>query len=248
MDVTSAPRSSAVIPSSHSVLRVDVLCTLHPFFVYKMDSGPVWLMTIAHAFNYPVAVLRDGVKSAIGVGRSRKAEGRFLTEPNISWGQQVAVKFQILSSLVLEVPVFSQFMHELQGESPNVQLYSEPWGHVDHSDAKCGCLSSDRTASYVHGLSLMPRCEVPSWENDDASVHTEESGARMDHVHWLGVGQPGSVPFVSHRPGAYGRLLLAVYVRWKTGLLVSSDWLRPVTRGGWRAGFPDSVRGSVGVS
>ena len=48
----------------------------------------------------------------------------------------------------------------------------------------------------------------------------------------MGVGRPGSVPFVSDRPGAYGRLLLAVYVWWKTGLLVSSDWLRPVTRGG----------------
>ena len=37
--------------------------------------------------------------------------------------------------------------------------------------------------------------------------------------------------FMSNRPGAYGRLLLAVYVQWKTGLLVSSDWLCPVTRG-----------------
>ena len=121
LDVTSAPLSSAVILFSQSVLRVDVSCTLHPFFVHKMDSGPMRLMTIAHAFNYRVAVLRDGVKSAIRVGRSRKAEGRFLTEPNISWGQQVPVMFQILSTLALEVPVFSQFMHELQGESPNVQ-------------------------------------------------------------------------------------------------------------------------------
>ena len=70
-------------------------------------------------------------------------------------------------------------------------------------------------------------------EDGDASVHTEESGARMDRAYCLGVGRPGSVPFVSHRPGAYGRLLLAVYVRWNTGLLVSSDWLRPVMRGGW---------------
>ena len=62
--------------------------------------------------------------------------------------------------------------------------------------------------------------------------------------------QPGSVPFVSERPGAYGRLLLAIYVRWKTGLLVSSDWLHPVTwgEGGWRVGLPDPVRGSVDVS
>ena len=61
-------------------------------------------------------------------------------------------------------------------------------------------------------------------------------------------GRPGSVPFVSHGPGAYGRLLLVVYVRWSSGLLVPSDWLRPVTRGGWRTGFPDIVCGSADVS
>ena len=67
----------------------------------------------------------------------------------------------------------------------------------------------------------------------------------MSQLSDVGVGRPGSVPFVSHRPGAYGRLLLAVYVRWKTGLLVTSDWLRPVTRGGgggWLDGGPTSHR------
>ena len=66
----------------------------------------------------------------------------------------------------------------------------------------------------------------------------------------MGVGWPGLVPFVSHRPGPYGHLLLAVYVRWKTGLLVSSDWLRLVARGGggWRAGLPAPMGGSVDVS
>ena len=54
MDVTSAPLSSAVVPFSHSVLRVDVSCDLHPFFAHKLDSGPIQLMTIAHAFNYRV--------------------------------------------------------------------------------------------------------------------------------------------------------------------------------------------------
>ena len=58
----------------------------------------------------------------------------------------------------------------------------------------------------------------------------------------------GSVPFVSDRPRAYGRLLLAVYVWWRTGVLVPSDWLRPVTRGGWQTGFPERVRGSADVS
>ena len=90
--------------------------------------------------------------------------------------------------------------------------------------------------------------DVPLLGNNDALVHTEESGAWMDRAYCLGVGRLGSVRFVSHRSGAYGRLVLAVHMRWKTGLLVSSDWLRPVTWGGWRAGLPDSVRGLFEVS
>ena len=68
---------------------------------------------------------------------------------------------------------------------------------------------------------------------EDISFSTGGSGARMSHVSGIGAGRLGSVPFVSHRHGAYGRLLLAVYVQWKTGLLVASDWLHPVT---WGAG------------
>ena len=44
--------------------------------------------------------------------------------------------------------------------------------------------------------------------------------------------RPGSVPFVSDRAGAYGRLLLATHELMMTGGLVACDWLRPVT---WRA-------------
>ena len=104
-----------------SVLRVDVSCDLHPFFAHKLDAGRVRLVTIAHAFNYRVAVLRNGVKSAIWVGR-------FLTDTNISWGHQLAVMFQIISTLALEVPTFLQNIDDLRGVSPNVQLYCEPWG------------------------------------------------------------------------------------------------------------------------
>ena len=102
---------------------------------------------------------------------------------------------------------------------------------MNHSDWNCECLSSDRTGAYIHDLALMPRECLAVLELEDASVHTGGSGAWMSHASDIGAGRPGSVPFVSHRPGTYGRLLLAVYVRWKTGLLVSSDWLRPVTRG-----------------
>ena len=99
-----------------------------------------------------MAVFRDGVKSAI---RSRKLDGRILTDTDLSWGHQVVVMFQIRSTLALEVPTFLQGIARLRGVSPNVQLYSEPWGHVDHSDVNCACLSSDRTGAYVHDLALI---------------------------------------------------------------------------------------------
>ena len=71
------------MPFSPTVIRVDVSCDLHPFFVHKLDAGPIWLVTIAHAFNYRVAVLRDGVKSAIWVEHSRNAHTRILTDTDI---------------------------------------------------------------------------------------------------------------------------------------------------------------------
>ena len=100
----------------------------------------------------------------------------------------------------------------------------------------------------MHALALMPREPFPSSDVGDASVHTGVTDAWLCHTPCLGLGGPGSVPFVSDRPGAYGCLLLAVYVRWQTGLLVSSDWLRLVTWRGWRMGLPEPVHGSVDVS
>ena len=77
VDVTSAPLISVPTQVERQVVVIDSSGVLHPFHVHKMDSGPVRLITIAHAFNYRVAVLRDGVRSAVRVGRSRKAENMF---------------------------------------------------------------------------------------------------------------------------------------------------------------------------
>ena len=41
---------------------------------------------------------------------------------------------------------------ELQGESPDIQLKDDLWGHVEHCDANCACLESDRTEAYIHNL------------------------------------------------------------------------------------------------
>ena len=205
-----------------------------------MDSGPVRLMTIAHAFNYRVAVLRDGVRSAVRIGRSKKAERCFLSYVNIPWGQQVTVMFQIVSTLMDEVPEFALKMSELRGDQPNVQLIDNPWGHVENCAATCDCLGSDRTGAYVHRLIPRTGLSVSTpWDDVDVSEDERVGFTFNDACGYLGVGRAGSVPFVSERPGAYGRLLLAVYVRWRTGLLISSDWLRPVTRGAWRAVLPD---------
>ena len=123
-------------------------------------------------------------------------------------------------------------MRELQGESPDVQLQDDPWGHVEHCDANCACLNSDRMDLYIH--SLLPRPETSDStprNGDEISGEVEDGFTFNNDCGYLGVGRPGSIRFVSEKQGAYGRLLLAVYVRWKTGLLISSDWLRPVTRG-----------------
>ena len=222
--------SPAVSPFAVAALQIDDTSAMPPFSVHKSDAGPVRLLTIAHAFNYRMAVLRDGVKSAVRVGRSRKAEGCFLSGSDIPWGQQVAE------------------LEKLKGVSPNVHLQCEPWGHINHEDIDCDCQTSDRTVAYVHDLT------VKGWgllHSPDAGVastcYTRSNGHLCIEPSWER-GRPGLVPFVSDMPGAYGRLLLTVYVRWQTGLLVSSDWLRPVTRGGWRAGFPDRGRISADVS
>ena len=131
--------------------------------------------------------------------------------------------FQIISTMVVELPSFLEELEELSGMPPNVQLKSEPWGHDDHVDMECECQSSDRMAAYIHDLS------INKWEPAD-SPDTDIALSMRPESDW-NKRPPGLVPFVSCRPGAYGRLLLAVYEQRLTGLLVSSDWLRPVMRG-----------------
>ena len=159
------------------------------------------------------------------------------------------------------------------GMSPNDILSCEPWGHMDHSGGGCECLSSDSMGAYIHDMLLVCEClssdstgayvhdlllvteEAPSAEardearDEESSVHCVDC-SRDCELAGSGAGRPGSVPFVPHRPGPYGRLLLAVYVRWKTGLLVAFDWMRLVMRGGggWRTAPPVTARSVADVS
>ena len=143
-------------------------------------------------------------------------------------------------AMTLELPSFLGELEVLKGMSPNVQLNFKPWGHDKHEDVDCECQASDRTVAYVHDLTVNRRGPVDSSGLEVASNIRPEPDWRK--------GLPGLVPFVSCRPGAYDHLLLTVSEWWRTDLLVSADWLRPVTRGGWRTGFPDRGHGSADVS
>ena len=93
-------------------------------------------------------------------------------------------------------------MDEISGMLPNVQLMSEPWGHYIHEDRECECQSSDRTAAYVHELSVDRRGSVDLPDIDMAPSILPESDWNKR--------SPALIPFVSCRPGAYGRLWLCM--------------------------------------
>ena len=95
-DSTFLPQEARDIDNDH---------VLHPFFHHRLGVGPIHLTSIAHAFNYRIAVLWDGAKLAARVGRSRRAARQILDDVDIPWGHQVAVMFQIVCALALEVPV-----------------------------------------------------------------------------------------------------------------------------------------------
>ena len=98
MSVSSSSVSSAGIPFSASILRIDGSC------VYATQVGG--------------GLLESGVKLAGRVGHSRKAEGRFVTDTDLSWDHQVAVMLQIISTLALELPSFLEALTDIQGVSP----------------------------------------------------------------------------------------------------------------------------------
>ena len=70
------------VTSLAAPVRIDPGHVLHPFSVIRFDAGPVRLASIVHAFNYRMAVLRDGSKLAKSVADSQKAECGFLA---VSW-------------------------------------------------------------------------------------------------------------------------------------------------------------------
>ena len=131
------------------------------------------------------------------------------------------------------------------GYRQNILLAIEPWGHITLTGSECHCLSSDRTGAYVHALSMdhYPGVCVSSPSLPPQDVTAGYQGRRPDDSRVLVSAEnhsvrPGSVPFVSHRAGAYGQLLLTTYDRMMSGSLSACDWLTPVMRGGSRLAPP----------
>ena len=116
----------------------------------------------------------------------------FLTNGNISWGQQVAVMFQIISTLMEAVPVFALRMMELRGEQPRMQFVNDPWGHDEKCVEECDCLVSDRTGAFVHCLIPPPdQTSLTPGDNTDDSEKMSAGFTFRDDCGYLGIGHAG---------------------------------------------------------
>ena len=259
----SAPVVGLPVLPPVAPVRIGPGHVLHPFSLNHFDAGPVRLASIAHAFNYRIAVLQGGSKPATRTVHSRRAERIFLDDVSLPWGQQVVVMFQIMCAFALDVPAAAACVTDFYGVSPDVLLAYEHWGQVEYAGVACGCRTSDRMGAYVHTIAsdhhdlLEPAGLLSQPALSDSgdmllsgtifNVPDPTSPVEVPLV------QPGAVPFVFCRAGAYGRLLLATHERMMTGDLVACDWLRPVTRGGggggvWRVAPPISVVAHTDVS
>ena len=132
---SSIPLSGLLVLPLLPLIQIGPGYMLHPFSVNHFDAGPVCLASIAHAFNYCVAMLRDGIKQATRRSRSKKAERSFLDDVALPWGKQVAV---IMRALAGDVPAASGCITDFHSVSPDVLLSYEPWGHAHHAGVDCG--------------------------------------------------------------------------------------------------------------
>ena len=66
----------------------------------------------------------------------------------------------------------------------------------------CACLELDRTGAYIHSLLPMPVTSDSTSPNDDeVSGEVEKEFTFNNDCGYVGVGRPGSIPFVSEKTG-----------------------------------------------
>ena len=104
--------------------------------------------------------------------------------------------FQIVSTLMVEVPDFASEIRRLQGLQPRFKLLNSPWGHGEQCVDKCDCLMSDRVDAYVH--CLIPRvtqADLTDLDNIDNSGQMA-AGFTFRAIVGLTGRPPRAVPFV----------------------------------------------------
>ena len=68
MNLSSLAGSRVVAFLPQEARDIDNDHVLHPLFHHRLNFGPIRLISIAHAFNYRIAILRDGAKLAADSG------------------------------------------------------------------------------------------------------------------------------------------------------------------------------------
>ena len=112
--------------------------------------------------------------------------------------------FQIVSTLMEEVPDFALRMRELRGEQPQMQFVNDPWVMSRNVWRNV----SDRTGAFVH--CLIPKLAQTSLTPRDNIDDSEEMAAGFtfrDDCGYLGVGRAGSISLCrrdrAHMAGYY---------------------------------------------
>ena len=100
--------------------------------------------------------------------------------------------FQMVSTLMEEVPAFALRMMELRGEQPCVQFVNDPWGHDEKCVEECDCLVLDRTGAFVH--CLIPRLDQTSLTPRDNTDESDKMSAGFTfRDDWIPRRRPGGI-------------------------------------------------------
>ena len=130
IDISSVTRDSVVT-------FLDTSNSLHPFFLHRLDVGPLCLC---------VQLLRRclaGWSLPEGGWTDLRGYWSSLGTPGCCH-----VSNCVCGGFRLEVPSVLIDLESVHGLSPNVILACEPWGHMDHDGEGCECLYSDSTGAY----------------------------------------------------------------------------------------------------
>ena len=134
-----------------------------------------------------------------------------------------------------EVPEFELVMRELQGIQPLIQLEDDIWEHGGKCGEACACLLTAERKAFVHCLIPPPISSTLIPKSGSTAVMEWQGVFHFDDCGYLGVGRPGINTICCYEAGRIRSIVIISIRTMEVGLLIHSDWIRPVTRGAWRA-------------